>query len=400
MSSAWILAFGLPALAADGGGPALPAPETGEAGEGNMRPAWIVVPLVSYDAALEFGYGGFGGMIFPSHNPDEPYALRISGQFYKTTGGYANHFFRFEIPGLLGTKWRWRSDVRYVNWSEAPYYGVGNHTPIEPDIDEAYYEYAKVGVRFRQDIRRPIYGDWELFYTWSFRRERVSVFDDTFLDDDLDQGVATGRRGGRYSYMALGALRDTRDNEIDPNSGAFINFSGRVSHPWVLSEYSVVGANVNASYFHPLVGGRAVSASNLMVDLRWGDEPFWNLSYIGGLGRGVVGGRWAFRGLPEERLRGNHVAWVQQELRIHVWEGDILKNRMDFMVVPFTDVGRVWDPGEDDPWWHLHATAGVGARVDVRELAVLRADVGVGFEEYTTGREPSVQVYVLAEHPF
>ena len=72
----------------------------------------------------------------------------------------------------------------------------------------------------------------------------------------------------------------------------------------------------------------------------------------------------------------------------------------NFQLVPFVDVGRVWDPGEQDPLHHLHMTAGLGARVDVRQLAVLRADVGVGIEEYTSGRQAILQVYVLAEHPF
>ena len=398
MLAALCLSLSAPSHAA--GGPAMPPPKVDAEGEPDMRPAWIAVPLVSYDSTLLFGYGGFGGVIWPSADPEQPYAFRISGQFYKTTGGYTNHFFRFEIPGLLGTKWRWRSDLRYVNWSQAPYYGIGNSTPIQKNAPEQYYEYAKVGVRFRQDVRRQIYGDWELFYTWSFRREQVQVPQSTYLAEDLDQGVATGALGGRYSYMGLGLLRDTRDNEIDPSSGSFINVSGRLSHPALLSEYTVAGANFNASHFTPMLSGRVISASNLMVDMRWGEEPFWNLAYIGGLGRGVVGGRWAFRGLPEERLRGNHVAWVQQEFRVHIWQGEVLKNDMDFQLVPFVDVGRVWDPGEQDPLHHLHMTAGLGARVDVRQLAVLRADVGVGIEEYTSGRQAILQVYVLAEHPF
>jgi len=395
-----ITAYSQPVLAGGGGGGVAPPPQVGEDGELDLSPAWIAVPLISYDSTLLFGYGGFGGVIWPSADPEQPFAFRISGQYYKTTGGYANHFFRFEIPGILGTKWRWRSGVRYVNWTQAPYYGIGNSTPVSKEAEEEYYEYTKIGIRFNQNIRRQIYGDWELFYTWSFRREQVQVPDDTKLDEDLLGGLATGRTGGRYSYMALGALRDTRDSEIDPSTGAFINFSGRLSHPAVLSDYTVAGANFNASGFHPLLGGRVVSASNLSVDLRWGEEPFWNLAYIGGLGRGVIGGRWAFRGLPEERLRGNHSAWVQQEFRIHVWQGDIFKNAMDFQVVPFTDMGRVWDPGEEDDWYHLHYTAGLGLRIDVRELAVLRADFGLGIEEYSTGRAVIPQIYVLAEHPF
>lgn len=385
------LAFG-----GGGGGGAFPPPPQDK---DDMRPAWIAAPLLSYDSTLLFGYGGFGGVIFPSPDPEQPYRLRISGQFYKTTGGYANHFFRFEIPGLLGTQWRWRSDIRYVDWSQAPYYGIGNNTPISKGQPEEYYEYKKTGVRFRQDLRYPLWGDWEAFGTWSFRNEHVRVPEDTLLAQDLEDGVAVGADGGRYSYVALGMLRDTRDNEIDPSRGAFLNASGRVSHPYVLSEYSVVGFNVSASAFFPL-HERVVSASNLSVDLRFGDEPFWNLAYVGGLGRGTIGGRWAFRGLPEERLRGNHSAWVQQELRVHVWQGEIFNNDMDFMVVPFTDIGRVWDPGEIDDWYHLHATFGAGLRVDVRELAVLRADVGLGWEKYDTGSELGVELYVLADHPF
>ena len=163
MLAALCLSLSPPSHAA--GGPAMPPPKVDAEGEPDMRPAWIAVPLVSYDSTLLFGYGGFGGVIWPSADPEQPYAFRISGQFYKTTGGYTNHFFRFEIPGILGTKWRWRSDLRYVNWSQAPYYGIGNSTPIQKNAPEQYYEYAKVGVRFRQDVRRQIYGDWELFYT-------------------------------------------------------------------------------------------------------------------------------------------------------------------------------------------------------------------------------------------
>lgn len=358
--------------------------------------AVIGAPLVSYDTNLGLGLGGFVQGVVVDRSGDQPYRAKVAAQLFRTSGGYTSHYLRTDVPAILRTPLRWQGEVRWTAWSRAPWYGYGNGTLVDADQDDAWYQWHKRRLNVQNSLLWSLTPHFEVFVTQHMRFVDVGVYEDSQLALDRPDGVD----GGRFAWVALGVMSDHRDNEIEPREGYTWDISARVAHPWVGSQWTLGGINGEARLFASF-GERLVSASFLMADATLGDRPFFDGAYVGGLGRGVIGGRWVFRGLPEERFHGDGLLAAQTELRWFFWQPMVRGAQLRFSAVPFVDVGRIlaWDEPED-PWTHVHLTGGTGLRFNLRDLLVLRADVGVGREETLDGASPSVQVYILGDHPF
>lgn len=373
------------------------AEEQASPSEPEARPVGgYVLPLISYDSNLLLGLGGAGLLRVRDATGEQPFLVSVSAQYYWTTGGYRNHYLLVDWPGVFGSRVRIYTELRFIRWSVAPYYGLGNDAPIQADV-AGWHVYDQKRESWRTDVRVALSGPLEAFGSYSIQREQVDAAPTSQLALDRPVGID----GGRYAWLQLGMALDTRDNEIDPNQGWFIDASARASHRAVGSQFDVLGLHVKARHWQPL-HPRVIWAHNSLVDWRWGDEPFFNQPFLGGLGRASLGGRRILRGLGEERFRGDGVVVVQEELRVTVWTPQTKRLRFEFQVVPFVDVGRVFLAEQVDPLTHWHPTVGAGLRMNANELVVLRADVGVGFEEFVgvQGRTPQVQVYILSDHPF
>lgn len=356
--------------------------------------AAYAVPLLSYDSNLLLGYGGYGQVVQGDPTGSRPYLASVDAQFYRTTGGYVNHFLRFDLPGIAGSRFRLGGQVRFVRWDQAPFYGVGTSAPRPLSVDEEVW-YKQQRLLWRTTLRVTLRGDAELLAQYDIRWEQVDPYADSLLADTQPTGI----EGGRYAWAALGLVVDKTDSEVDPHSGSAFDGSVRLAHPWLGSDWTVPGVNARLRHYQPL-SEALVLAAHLMVDMRWGDEPFFNQAYAGGLGRGVVGGRWLLKGLAEERYRVDNMAFVNGELRWTFWSPTLRKAQTDWMLVPFVDLARLWmwEEPQATPW--VVATGGAGLRINVKDLLVFRVDVGVARDETLQGRKTQVQTYVLSEHPF
>lgn len=364
------------------------------ADEDDRNVAAYAVPLLSYDSNLLFGYGGFGQFILGAEDEGRPYVFSTELQLYWTTGGYRNHYLRFDLPKLAGSRFRWQLEARTVRWSRAPYFGVGHSSPRPDDRREEYTLYRQERSLLKTKLRYELVGDLELLVMYDIRTEAVDPYPDSLLLEDQPLGID----GGRYAWMALGAIWDARDKEIDSRQGHSVDASIRTAQPWLGSEFTVYGANARWRGYHS-PGERVTLAAHLMADVSWG-EPFFNQAYAGGMGRGVVGGRWMLKGLPEERYRGDAMVVAMPELRWTFWAPTLRKAPTRWMLVPFVDAINIWT--WDDVALAPKVTVGAGLRINVKDLIVFRADVGAGLDEYDADPRyrPGVQVYVLSEHPF
>lgn len=384
-------------LASDPAVPPTPGEVSEEEAPGERPFAAYAIPLLSYDSNLLFGYGGFGQVVIADPSGQTPYRASVELQLYWTTGGYRNHYLRFDLPQLAGSKFRWQVEARKVQWSRAPYFGVGSDSPRLDGQDDTYDLYKQQRALVKTRLRYEILNDLEVLLMVDWRDEQVETYAGSRLERDQPLGVD----GGRYSWVALGAIYDTRTNEIDPFDGYALDASVRLAHPALGSDFTVWGVNARARGWRQ-VSPRIVLAGQVMGDVRFGDEPFFNQAYAGGMGRGVVGGRWILKGLAEERYRGDGMVFLMPELRWTFWSPTVRNLDMDWMLVPFVDMARIWAWG--DPWDGLDpkVTAGSGFRINFKDLIVLRSDFGFGFDEYAQAPTSRFdwQVYVLSEHPF
>jgi hypothetical protein len=369
------------------------------AGEGALepgpRPVFLALPLVSYDSNLRLGLGAFGQVILPDPSGETPYRANLSTQLLFTTGGYQNHFLRADLPALGGSRWRLMVTARRIAWTRAPYYGLGPDSARSEDPEHDLW--AQSRWLLRADARAGLPGPFEVFGALNVQREGVSADPNARLSQEQPLGFD----GGRLVWLGAGVIYEGRDNEVNPRRGLAADLSFRVSSPWLGSDWAYQGVNLGVRGAVPL-GDRVVWASNLIVDARFGEEPFFTMSSFAGLSRGgVLGGRWTLRGLPEERLRGDGVALTQHELRVTVIEHTVRGAPWAWSLVPFVDVGQVW-LWDAPPPETLALGAGLGLRLVAKELLVLRVDVARSVDTYAEAptRRPSTQVLVLSEHPF
>ena len=210
---------------------------------------------------------------------------------------------------------------------------------------------------------------------------------------------------------SAGLMVDTRNKEPNTHQGIFSELSFRLSHPYLGSKWSYWGGNLTHRQWVPILKqGRLVLAYRVGLDLQMGGMPFFHQHVLGGSQWVDVGGNLAFRGLPNGRFRGNLTAYSNVEMRGLPFTVHLFKQQFDIYTVAFMDVGRVWLFDEESDPTALHTSFGAGPRLSYNDLFVVRLDVAVAFEDYTSpqtplgtssnDRRPILGVYGIVNHPF
>ena len=356
--------------------------------------AWLAAPLLSYDSNLGLGGGAYGEYVEGDPTGTLPFQWRVAAQIFLTNGGYNHPYIEADFPAFLGTKLRWVVGAHYYGWTQAPYYGVGNDTRVSADAAEDAYWYDQDRWLLQNALRWRFRPSWQLYGIADVSAESALPYADTAFERDQPGGLT-----GRYVLLSAGILRDTRSDEIDPYDGSFLELALRGSHPWLGSDWTVGGVYAGASGWR-LLGERTVMAGRALFDARTPGEALFQQSFLGGLNRPAVGGRMILRGLSEQRLRGDMVAGAQGELRFTFAQWQIRNTATRWALSPFMDVAQVWvwdEPLTADP----HLTGGLGLRIVLNGLLVLRADTALAMERYEDGSaQPQVQFYALSDHPF
>ncbi|MGI5862891.1 MAG: BamA/TamA family outer membrane protein [Myxococcales bacterium] len=363
------------ALAAPGAAADEPADEPSQP---ERRFDALAIPLVSYNTDEGFGLGLAGGAYFYRRGT-EPYAHAVAAQVFFTTGGIQSHFLRYDGPEFLGSSLRLEGRLSYRAEKFDPFYGLGNASSpglaIELRTPAFSYRSRQAGgwIRVRLGGERPNprpYAGYEFAYTL-VRPYPGSV---------LEQEAPLGLDGGPTGRLLAGLLWDTRDNEGDPRSGGTTDLALRVANKATASRYDFGRLDVVLTRFAPL-GARFVLAARLSFDWAFGDVPFFELPYVGGLYQTEgIGGMSSVRGLPRDRYVGELKVLGNAELRATLVDFFFFGATTSLRAVAFVDGGRVWsDSGAAANGAGLHGGAGVGLRL-VRGAAALRFDYGVSAE--------------------
>lgn len=211
-----------------------------------------------------------------------------------------------------------------------------------------------------------------------------------------------GYNGGRIGLLQMGIMWDTRDLEPDPSRGVFIEYAQEFSNTWTGSQFNFSKHLVQAIFYQrlfPQTFSRMVWASRFALGgIRGSHIPFteafdqWGSSE--GAGHPTLGGDRTLRGYRESRFVASMAGWANTELRTRLFEVDILNQHLAFSIVPFYDVGRVWnDFGEFfSDWRRFRGAPGLGARIAWNQATILRFD-------YSYSREDS-QFFFVFGHAF
>jgi hypothetical protein len=425
------------------GKPHLDAEDLAKKVEGSYPTA---VPLL--DADPDTGYGG-GARAYYYWNGDRsdplfdytPYRHRVYVQGFITNKGYQDHQVDYEWLYVAGSPFRFRITALYAANAAANYFGVGSDSMrdlVSPATGQRYARYSRYADALRQvdatgqtyavynqykyqnpQVRSKVerdllgalvrvQGGLEVGYVKVGERtgERVSAESNgsdvtalaqpTKLREDCALRRIVGCGGGWNNSLKLGVAFDTRDFEPDPNSGVFVDLSADIGTRVLGSSFDYLRVTFSPrAYVSPAPKlADVVIAARFVVSGQTSGTPFFaldTLSFTTENQHGLGGSR-TIRGYRFDRFVGPVDLLANIEVRWTMFDVKVLEQRFSFALVPFFDIGRVFDSFRDLTLLGWRHGQGAGLRVAWNQSTVGAFDLGFSGED--------TAFYTEFNHPF
>lgn len=363
------------------------------------RLEWGVLPAVSYDIDLGFGFGALVTLakFKPGYAPYR-WRLEILGNAtVKNTPGvgptfpFHEDYIKADFPGLWKGRLRINAQARFRKFSNQGWYGLGNGSlnekpweQFDPETEQSeyrearkYYQYDRIypylefnnriivwdkprsGPPFAVSSRKIgmipahkrrlevlvgasyLYNAFRAYPGSKFAEDLATRETDT-PDGDTLRAKMQGVTNHSVLSFNLGLLYDTRDHEYVTTHGSFTELSVRLS-PGVDQKLAFAQLFIGSAHFQPIAGEWLVLATRVAFDWLFGNVPFYELANFGVLvQRDGPGGSWSVRGVPRQRYFGKQKAIANLELRSMFWRFNIKHQRFGLGALAFVDAGRVW----------------------------------------------------------
>jgi len=256
--------------------------------------------------------------------------------------------------GSRGALWFGERTENQVVWSvlaeSSPflYFGTGSSTSL---ADEDAF--TRQQVRWSTSVRRALGGSSSGPY--------LGLMIDGALTgiEDLDT-APTGASGGLRSALGLEFTWDRRDRAHAARTGTFLGASILAADRLFGSEYDYGRFCLDGRVYGRLYEDHTL-AGRLVMDLGWGDVPFYDLPMLGGpdLMRGTYQGRYRAR----SRLAGQLEYRSPQIYDVHF--------------VAFVEAGTVADTPASVDFGDTRVNLGLGARYEIVPRLFVRLDGAV-----------------------
>lgn len=340
----------------------------------------VALPVLNFSSDEGFGYGALLEMYEYGENA-RPYRWTLQPTLALTTKGRRELTVFFDAPHLRGTPWRVDAYVGREQELAAPYYGIGNDATedksLEQDPNPYYYRYGRERVRVMANVQRAIGASHTRVLAgvgYANVRTDATPFDSgtTLFSQDF-----TEPRGTHFSARA-GLVLDTRDREIGPHAGWWNELLvQRVSGANGVGGYGRVTGTLRR---YTPVARSLTLAQRLVLQQASGSVPIYDLATVQSSFKSDegLGGSKMLRGIPKNRVMGKGLALLNQELRWHAADFQLVHRSMSLVLSGFADAGRVWAerirPGEltQDLWTGY----GGGVRLGLGQSSVIAVDVG------------------------
>ncbi|HSO34934.1 MAG TPA: DUF5982 domain-containing protein [Labilithrix sp.] len=407
------------------------------------------LPLVNGDPDTGIGFGA-RVLWFDNGARDQamfeatPYRHRLYAQLFFTTNGYQYHTLDYDAPYLRGSPFRLRASLIYEKNIASNYFGLGERSLGRLSFPGSRERYASLsdyddqlrrlrpdGTAFTREnqyilerpaasatLERDFFGGvvraavgLKLAYAsvrqWtgetvladdpaSGRSDVEAQSAPTRLDRECAAGLVVGCGGGVDNTLKLGVAYDTRDFEPDPSSGVFVELTGELSGKYTLSDYDFARVTFSPRVYYSPIPKLAdlVVAGRLLASVQSEGTPFFELNQLSfaDYDRPGLGGLRTLRGFKQDRFVGRVATLATLELRWTFYKLALKKQRFGLMLVPFLDVGRVFDAVSDFELRRFRNGQGAGLRVAWNQATIIVIDYGVS-------REGS-SLYVNFNHPF
>ena len=412
----------------------LHAASLGQEALSKKREGWYPagLPLVNYSSDEGFGYGLKFQMFNNGKREDpyfdrSPYFYNLSGLFFNTTNGSLSLCAEADMPYFMSTRFRIKTGMEVSRMLNAGYYGVG---PEETDRlrDSAGKTYADFSTYYRDfliadrdepaDYKYDRYTMKKILYRLNGAMditERVKVltgfqvtwtdidpwggrsFDVKDSDNSVDASGVTanptrleldGRQDqdGWINFFRIGIGYDTRDHEVDPSKGWYIDYTALAGASGTGSDYSFIRNTFAARCYVTPVPPLTLAMRAVYTSVT-GDLPFHQLgSFVFLLdSQYALGNNRTLRGYPSQRFIGNTMTNANIEARVRVLEVTPRGQRFELKLVGFVDTGSVFNRAADplEEWDYYHTGYGGGFTLVWNQTFVIHCYYGVSAENRT-----------------
>lgn len=258
------------------------------------------------------------------------------------------------------------------------FFGLGNETLYHKVGDYIVYYRARFSLYdFDPALRwRSNKNSWSVGPAFQYYRFNREDNNDRFIaNSDLlhSPDSATVSQDKWYAGLKVGFTRNTRNNEVLPSSGSYLDTKLRFYGG--LNQAAESSVQLLASYtFYQRIGKskRFVLANRTGGGLTFGNQAFYQSNYIGGQGN--------LLGFRSFRFGGQHSLYNNLELRTKIANvgGYILPGQ--FGITAFFDTGRVWTKDDQSDVWHY--SYGGGLYYAPAILTVIQAQLAHSKEGY------------------
>jgi hypothetical protein len=330
---------------------------------------------------------------FADLKTEDPYTFLFTFQFWATDRGAKNHEISLDIPEFFSRHWRVRLGYTYPEVIDNNYFGIGNNSVYDKDfitpnsnrfISRTYYQYIFIYPKFTFDI------------SYKFFREKFSIYGGIGLDkatikpQDLDNRSKIfaeqpyGYNGGKTNYVKAGIKYDSRDYPMNPSKGIVLAGTYTNHAKFMGSDYQYSNVDMTYMGFFSFLK-YFVLGHRIMIDQTWGDLPFFALaefnSYDDYQG---LGGQDTLRGAPTFRFIDNLKFINQIEIRTRFYNGVVFGQHMEMFLVPFWDIGRVWDRHKKIAFDQMHNTLGNEFRFTWNSTFIASFTMGFSKDAFST----------------
>jgi outer membrane protein assembly factor BamA len=362
-----------------------------------------------------------------------PYLHRVFLQGFASTGGLQFHWLDYDAPNLLGTTYRVRAAAIVARNTANNYYGRGERamkplsfsgapgqsfaraadyearlSAVGPDgrTFALYDKYDYLRPAALMSIEKLLFGGrLRPFVGFGFSYARITEYSgkqtdaidpisgghvqapqaSTRLGEDCALGLIVGCGGGWDNTLRLALNYDTRDFEPDPNSGVYAEVSTEIGSKVLGSSFDYIrtlGAlRVYVSPFPRLAD--LVIAGRVVYQVQSAGMPFFSMDILpfSEDSRFGLGGVRTLRGYKQDRFVGPVMALTNLELRWSFYEVVTAGQRFLLILVPFVDVGRVFDDVKSTRLTDWRRGQGAGLRVAWNQATVIFVDYGFSRED-------------------
>lgn len=403
-----------------------------------IKTGWNVggLPVVAYDTDLGFEYGALvnffnygDGSIYPK------YKHNVYAEVSRyTKGSGINRLFydsKYVIPGLRVT-----SDLAYLTDKTYDFYGFNGYESIynsdwadDGSTDyrsRVFYKYDRKLTRFTTDIQGKLkdqrFGWVAGVGLYNFQIDSVDVdklnkgksesdklpyVNGGLYQRYVDWGIINSdeKDGGFATYLKIGAVFDTRDNEPNPMKGIWTEavLTYAPSFLGVGEKYEHAKLSITHRQYFTLIPEKLSFVYRLGYQgTLFGKCPFYlqpNMTtlFLRGATNEGLGGAKSLRGIIRNRVEGDGIVYGNIELRWKFIKFYFIKQNFYLSLNTFIDGGQVVKPIKinktfsetgytesdyfSDDNETLHASWGLGLRIVMNQNFIIAVDHGRVFKK-------------------